>query len=81
MDYCSFFYMQERPSAESNQPTFNIVSAWEANYTGKGILVAVVDDGVDGSHPELTNNYVTTLSLFLISNYHCMVTFKKKNVV
>lgn len=40
-----------------DQPTFNITSVWET-YTGKGVLVAVVDDGVDGNHPELFSNYV-----------------------
>ena len=45
----------------SLEPTFNVASVWEAGYTGKGILVAVVDDGVDGSHPELRSNYVILL--------------------
>lgn len=42
----------------SLEPTYNITSVWKAGYTGKGILVAVVDDGVDGSHPDLRKNYV-----------------------
>ncbi|CAH3044720.1 unnamed protein product, partial [Porites lobata] len=46
----------------SFEPTFNVASVWEAGYTGKGILVAVVDDGVDGSHPELRSNYNLTAS-------------------
>ncbi|XP_078381979.1 proprotein convertase subtilisin/kexin type 6-like isoform X2 [Oculina patagonica] len=54
------WYIERRDG--SSEPTFNIVSAWEANYTGKGILVAVVDDGVDGSHPELITNYNSTAS-------------------
>lgn len=36
----------KRP-AGSTEPTYNILSAWKAGYTGKGIWVAVVDDGVD----------------------------------
>ena len=43
----------------------NVISAWKAGYTGKGITVAVVDDGVDGSHPELKENYV----IILCKNY------------
>ncbi|RMX47371.1 hypothetical protein pdam_00025333, partial [Pocillopora damicornis] len=46
----------------SQGPTLNVISAWKAGYTGKGITVAVVDDGVDGSHPELKENYRGDLS-------------------
>ena len=53
----SFLGLQNR-SEGSQEPTFNVVSVWKAGYTGKGIMVAVVDDGVDGSHPELRDNYV-----------------------
>ena len=56
----SFVLLQRRPLG-SLEPTFNVASVWEAGYTGKGILVAVVDDGVDGSHPELRSNYVILL--------------------
>ncbi|PFX20314.1 Proprotein convertase subtilisin/kexin type 6 [Stylophora pistillata] len=49
----------EKSQYEANkQSTYNIPSVWEAGYTGKGILVAVVDDGVDGTHPELSANYI-----------------------
>ena len=43
----------------------NVISAWKVGYTGKGITVAVVDDGVDGSHPELKENYVIMFGSFL----------------
>ena len=29
------------------------------NYTGKGIVVAVVDEGLNTTHPELSENYVS----------------------
>lgn len=51
------FNLQKRPDG-SEEPTYNIMSVWEAGYKGKGILVGVVDDGVDGSHPDLSPNYV-----------------------
>ncbi|XP_022809511.1 uncharacterized protein LOC111346488 [Stylophora pistillata] len=59
----------KRP-AGSTEPTYNILSAWKAGYTGKGIWVAVVDDGVDGSLPELSPNYVNTLfHKIIVFNY------------
>jgi len=36
----------------------NAKAAWQAGYTGKGILVAVVDDGVKIDHPDLKSNFV-----------------------
>lgn len=31
----------------------NIVKAWRKNITGKGVTVAVIDDGLDYTHPDL----------------------------
>ncbi|CAH3190442.1 unnamed protein product [Porites lobata] len=48
-------------------PTFNITSVWPT-YTGIRILVAVVDDGVDGNHPELSSNYNPAVSRDYVDN-------------
>lgn len=34
----------------------NVVDVWE-DYTGKGVEVAVIDDAVQGTHPDLIDNY------------------------
>ena len=60
-----FLASQKRPEG-SNEPTLNVTAAWKSGYTGKGIVVGVVDDGVDGSHPELKDNYVTIFFLFSV---------------
>ncbi|ANB14761.1 kexin KEX2 [Sugiyamaella lignohabitans] len=35
----------------------NVTGVWYQNVTGKGIAVAVVDDGLDMDHPDLQANY------------------------
>lgn len=37
----------------------NVKSAWQNGYTGEGILIAVVDDGVKVNHPDLWPNVVS----------------------
>ncbi|PFX28201.1 Proprotein convertase subtilisin/kexin type 6 [Stylophora pistillata] len=34
-----------------------VKSAWRSGYTGEGVLVAVVDDGVNMNHPDLRSNF------------------------
>ena len=36
---------------------------WEQNYTGKDILVAIVDTGIDGNHPDLKGKVVKQINL------------------
>jgi subtilisin-like proprotein convertase family protein len=39
----------------------NVMSAWD-KYTGKGVIVAVNDDGMDLAHPSLAANLLTNLA-------------------
>lgn len=46
----------------------NVTGVWEHGITGKGVVVAVVDDGVQWNHPDLIDNYCAEGSFDLNSN-------------
>lgn len=50
----SYVYLQK-----DTDVSMNVKAAWQAGYTGKGILVAVVDDGVRIDHPDLKPKIVS----------------------
>ncbi|XP_051169950.1 furin-like protease 2 isoform X1 [Leptopilina boulardi] len=35
----------------------NVAPAWERGYTGKGVVVSILDDGIQTNHPDLAANY------------------------
>lgn len=43
----------------TNQRDLNVRQAWEQGYTGKGIVVSILDDGIEKNHPDLEGNYVS----------------------
>lgn len=46
----------------------NVQEAWDMGYTGKGITVAIMDDGIDYLHPDLRDNYNAQASYDFSSN-------------
>jgi len=36
----------------------NVVPVWRKGITGRGIVVSILDDGIDHTHPDLQHNYV-----------------------
>jgi subtilisin family serine protease len=41
------------PTLDASVPQIGAPAAWQAGYTGDGVTVAVVDTGIDESHPDL----------------------------
>lgn len=35
----------------------NVLPVWEKGLTGKGVVVTIVDDGMEHDHPDLKDNY------------------------
>lgn len=36
----------------------NVIPAWRKGYSGKGVVVSILDDGIQTNHPDLAQNYV-----------------------
>jgi len=47
----------------------NIGPAWQKGYTGKGIVVSILDDGIQTNHPDLAMNYVSFYRHNIIIKY------------
>ena len=45
---------------------YNVKDVWKMNYTGAGVVVAVVDEGLSPTHPELSKNYVSLETIILL---------------
>ena len=59
-------------------PTYNVLDVWKMGLTGKGIVVAVVDQGLEKNHPELKQNYVSVRTFF--STIHLMSCFNNFDI-
>jgi len=43
----------------------NVVTAYKWHITGKGVVVTILDDGIEKDHPDLKKNYVCLHRSFL----------------
>lgn len=42
----------------------NVIPAWREGVTGNGVVVTILDDGLESDHPDLEQNYVSLSILF-----------------
>lgn len=47
--------------SSSCRSEMNILSAWQRGYTGRNVVVTILDDGIERSHPDLAQNYVCAI--------------------
>lgn len=53
---------------KSGNESMNIVTAWNAGYTGEGVVVSVVDTGIEKNNDELKANYDQDASYDFVGN-------------
>ena len=40
----------------------NVINCWKRGYSGKGVVISILDDGIQRDHPELALNYVSLVT-------------------
>uniref|UniRef100_A0A1B6E0T0 P/Homo B domain-containing protein n=1 Tax=Clastoptera arizonana TaxID=38151 RepID=A0A1B6E0T0_9HEMI len=56
--YCNDY----RTSSRKPVSDLNVVPLYQAGFTGQGVKLAVIDDGLEIDHPDLVNNYDASIS-------------------
>uniref|UniRef100_A0A914ELW8 P/Homo B domain-containing protein n=1 Tax=Acrobeloides nanus TaxID=290746 RepID=A0A914ELW8_9BILA len=46
-----------RSEESEGEMDHNVKEAWEMGYTGKGVVVTILDDGLERTHPDIAPNY------------------------
>uniref|UniRef100_A0A6Q2XX90 P/Homo B domain-containing protein n=1 Tax=Esox lucius TaxID=8010 RepID=A0A6Q2XX90_ESOLU len=49
--------LQKEPRSNPSQADLNARGAWSEGYTGRGVVVTILDDGIEKDHPDLATNY------------------------
>lgn len=50
----------------------NISGAWRLDFTGKNVVVTILDDGIEKNHHDLVQNYVSVSVLTSVSVDACL---------
>uniref|UniRef100_A0A672LU51 Proprotein convertase subtilisin/kexin type 6 n=1 Tax=Sinocyclocheilus grahami TaxID=75366 RepID=A0A672LU51_SINGR len=56
----SFIHMDPKHCSDKNsrcRSEMNILAAWQRGYTGRNVVVTILDDGIERNHPDLAQNY------------------------
>ncbi|CAM4558064.1 unnamed protein product [Lepidochelys olivacea] len=64
----SMWYMHCSDNTHHCQSDMNIVGAWKRGYTGKNVVITILDDGIERTHPDLMQNYDSNASYDVNSN-------------
>lgn len=51
------WYLVEKRGSKVPKQDLKVVQAWNLNYTGRGVVVSVLDDGLEHNNTDIANNY------------------------
>jgi subtilisin family serine protease len=55
--YWKDMWYLHRRDEQPDEMDHNVKEAWSLGYTGKGIVVTILDDGLERTHPDIGPNY------------------------
>uniref|UniRef100_A0A8C6RNE3 Proprotein convertase subtilisin/kexin type 6 n=1 Tax=Nannospalax galili TaxID=1026970 RepID=A0A8C6RNE3_NANGA len=55
--WSSMWYMHCADKTSRCRSEMNVQAAWKRGYTGKNVVVTILDDGIERNHPDLAPNY------------------------
>lgn len=58
LQFINLFWFNLKNGGAKDGLDMNIAPAWQKGYTGKGVVVSILDDGIQTNHPDLAQNYV-----------------------
>uniref|UniRef100_A0A3B4AJU9 P/Homo B domain-containing protein n=1 Tax=Periophthalmus magnuspinnatus TaxID=409849 RepID=A0A3B4AJU9_9GOBI len=55
--WSNMWYIHCNDDVHNCQSDMNIMGAWRRGYTGRNVVVTILDDGIERNHPDLSQNY------------------------
>ncbi|KAM7536952.1 hypothetical protein Aperf_G00000071939 [Anoplocephala perfoliata] len=60
--YPDMWYLNRAALKGDGEVDLNVQEAWQLGYSGKSVVVTIMDDGLDHTHPDLAANYAEQAS-------------------
>ncbi|XP_036930390.1 proprotein convertase subtilisin/kexin type 6 isoform X1 [Acanthopagrus latus] len=68
--WSNMWYIHCNDKSSHCHSEMNILAAWQRGYTGKNVVVTILDDGIERNHPDLAQNYDHLASYDVNGNDH-----------
>lgn len=52
-----WYLHRSRTMAGKNKQDMNVIEAWEMGYSGQGVVITIIDDGIEGKHQDIAPNF------------------------